>query len=161
MPKVVETTECKHGMKSYHYADGKVLGCATCYPSPPKVKTHKKITNYGEMYVNGSDHNHVKKTGFVEYTVPGHAEVEFFNNCIDCGVDLEYGENNVNGLKVVVYHSNAKNNVEKQWFSSNVYFAPDENFEVPPGVNVHYKGNRAYVSNNDFAGYVLSEVLKG
>lgn len=161
----MKITHCeKHHVASYHKDDGSVVHtCTVCYPEIVKKveKSHKRITNYGAVFVNGhcSDFtlDHIVKNGHIEFAVPDHAADYFFNDCVDFGVDVDYGTNNVNGLKIVVYRSGAKNNQEKQWYSSNVVFPSDKNLELP-GLNVRVKGKRLVVSSNEFAGYVMSKV---
>jgi hypothetical protein len=163
----MKITYCeKHNLPSYEKDNGEVVHtCTVCHPEliEPIVKTHKAVTNYGALFVNGKECsdftlNHIVENGRIEFLVPEHAAVEFFNNCVDCGVDVEYGENIINGLKVMVYKSGAKDRTEKYWYSSSVVFPPNENLELP-GLNVKNKGNNLVVSSNDFAGYVLSNVL--
>lgn len=161
----MKVTYCeKHHLPCYEKDDGTVLPtCSVCHPEiVEKVeKTHKRITNYGAVFVNGhcSDYtlNHIVKNGHIEFSVPDHAADDFFNDCVDCGVDIDYGINYVNGLKLIVYRSDAKNGAGKRWYSSNVVFPTDENLELP-GLNVRPMGARLVVSSNEFAGYVMSNV---
>ena len=161
----MKITYCeKHNLPCYETDDGAVAPtCSVCHPEiVEKVeKTHKRITNYGAVFVNGhcSDYtlNHIVKNGYIEFAVPDHAADYFFNDCVDFGVDIDYGTNKVNGLTIKVYRSSAKYNQEKQWYSSNVVFPADENLELP-GLNVRMKGKKLVVSSNEFAGYVMSNV---
>ncbi len=160
----MELTYCeKHHLPTYHNNGKANPTCTVCHPEIiEKVeKNHKRITNYGAVFVNGhcSDYtlNHIVKNGHIEFAVPDHASDYFFNDCVDFGVDVDYGTNNVNGLKIVVYRSGAKNNHEKQWYSSNVVFPVDEKLELP-GLNVRVKGKKLVISSNEFAGYVMSNV---
>lgn len=162
---MVEITYCeKHNLPSYHHHGWISHTCTVCYPELiEKVeKPHKRISNFGALLVNGElcdEHtlSFLKKNAKISATVPDHASINFFNDCVDCGHDVDYGKNDV----IFVSHSKAKNYHEKQWYSTLITFPYNETVKhnlEKCGFNVRSKGNQLTVSNNEFTGYVLSNL---
>jgi hypothetical protein len=156
----MNTTYCeKHNLPSYETENGPVHTCSVCHPEIiEKVENHKRMINHGALWVNDEMCDEFTLEWLKEYakitaTVPNHAADCFFNDCVDCGVDVDYGENNV----MTVYKSSAKSRSDKRWYSTEVSFPADKDL-VLPGLNVRHKGNKLVVSNNEFTGWLLSKI---